>query len=440
MTEGIADFEQQLRESNEQLYKHSHDLAIRNKTLSLLRQLYQISIQSLESEKLAEEIVTIVRKELEFEMVGIMVYDQETNTLIPLRFSKSDRVAKEATAFGLPFSITTVPDPTSIPLLVPVFKGDAVRTTNIGDLWHGLISDEALNTIAESGHIRELSIQALRIEGRVRGVLVLALNRPISELSQYERESIDSLVDVVAIALDRAHLYEEVKKANEQQVLLIHFITHQIKGFVAKSRNIFSMILEGDFGPVPEAMLPMVQEGFNSDTKGANTIQEILSAANIKNGKVTYMTAPFDMKMLVQEIMRDLKPLSDAKSLALNLTVPDDDVTVTGDRMQLLNALKNLVDNSIKYTPSGSVAISLAKEEGKIRFEIKDTGVGITPEDMAHLFTEGGHGKESQKINVDSTGFGLYIVKNIIEGHHGKVWAESEGAGKGSRFIVELPV
>ena len=59
---------------------------------------------------------------------------------------------------------------------------------------------------------------------------------------------------------------------------------------------------------------------------------------------------------------------------------------------------------------------------------------------MAHLFTEGGHGKESQKINTESTGFGLYIVKNIIDAHKGKVWAESEGAGKGSRFFVELPV
>ena len=111
----------------------------------------------------------------------------------------------------------------------------------------------------------------------------------------------------------------------------------------------------------------------------------------------------------------------------------------TGDQMQLENAFKNLIDNSIKYTPQGSIALTLAEESGRIRFTSKDTGVGITPEDMQHLFTEGGHGAESTKVNVDSTGFGLYIVKNIIEGHQGKVWVESEGAGKGSTFIVELP-
>jgi hypothetical protein len=83
-------------------------------------------------------------------------------------------------------------------------------------------------------------------------------------------------------------LAKDLEVVNKQQVILIHFITHQIKGFVAKSRNIFSMALEGDFGPIPEALKPMLQEGFNSDTKGAQTIQEILNAANIKSGKVTY--------------------------------------------------------------------------------------------------------------------------------------------------------
>ncbi len=234
-------------------------------------------------------------------------------------------------------------------------------------------------------------------------------------------------------------LARNLEVVNKQQVVLIHFITHQIKGFVAKSRNIFSMIMDGDYGTVPETMRSVVEEGFKSDTKGANTIQEILNAANIKSGKVAYANEPYDVKEVVEEIMNDLKPAADAKGLAFTLATEGESFTVTGDRLQMLNALKNLVDNSIKYTLTGSIALRLIKKVGKVRFEIQDTGVGITLEDMARLFTEGGHGKESQKINVDSTGFGLFIVKNIIEAHKGKVWAESEGAGKGSTFIVELP-
>ncbi len=234
-------------------------------------------------------------------------------------------------------------------------------------------------------------------------------------------------------------LAEELEQANDQQVVLIHFITHQIKGFVTKSRNIFSMALEGDFGALPDQLKPMIQEGFDSDTKGVATIQEILNASNIKSGKVEYVMASFDLKALIEEIVRDLKAAADKKGIALVSELGSAPLTLTGDRAQLTNAFKNLIDNSIKYTPTGEVRLRLAKEPGKILFTLKDTGIGITAEDMAKLFTEGGHGKESTKVNVESTGFGLYIVKNIIDAHKGRVWAESEGAGKGSRFIVSLP-
>jgi signal transduction histidine kinase len=238
-------------------------------------------------------------------------------------------------------------------------------------------------------------------------------------------------------------LASDLEKANKQQVVLIHFITHQIKGFLTKSRNIFSMAVEGEFGPLPEAFLPMAQEGLRSDTQAVTTVQEILNASNVKSGAVTYSMQPFDFGALVKEVFDGLKPAADAKKLELTLEEGDGPNTLNGDKLQLQNAIKNLIDNSIKYTPSGSVSLKLAKENAKenqsLRLTIQDTGVGITPEDMAHLFTEGGHGKDSIKVNVDSTGFGLYIVKNIIEAHHGKVWVESEGAGKGSTFIVELP-
>lgn len=75
----------------------------------------------------------------------------------------------------------------------------------------------------------------------------------------------------------------------------------------------------------------------------------------------------------------------------------------------------------------------------KILLSVKDTGIGINEEDKKRLFTEGGRGKDSVKVNVDSTGYGLYTVKLIADAHNGRVWAESAGAGKGSQFYLELP-
>lgn len=242
------------------------------------------------------------------------------------------------------------------------------------------------------------------------------------------------------VRLQVEELAQQLDSANKQQATLIRFITHQLKGFMAKSRNIFAMIQEGDFGPVPEPMQPLITEGYSSSTKGAQTIQEILNASNIKSGKMAYDKKPMDFAELVRSVIAVLAPNAQAKGLQLTLSGADDALTLMADRMQLENAVRNLVDNSIKYTPQGSVSVTLDRDPKVSRLTIADTGVGITPEDMANLFTEGGHGKESQKVNVDSTGFGLYIVKNIIEAHGGKVWAESDGQGKGSRFIVELPV
>jgi signal transduction histidine kinase len=128
------------------------------------------------------------------------------------------------------------------------------------------------------------------------------------------------------------------------------------------------------------------------------------------------------------------------KGLALIFTTDDLSYQMTGDKAQINDhILRNLIDNSINYTPSGSVAVSLKKDGNKIIMATKDTGVGITDEDKKRLFTEGGHGKDSQKINAHSTGYGLYIAKQITEAHGGTIRVESEGEGKGSTFIVEFP-
>lgn len=260
MTDGAADFEQQLRDANEQLYKHSHDLAVRNKTLSLLRRLYQMSIETLQPLELAKRIVDAVREELDLELVGVTAYSATSDTLIPVRFSASDRVATSLNGFD--FSHTEIKNASVFPILKQVLSGTAASTSNLSDLWKDVASEAVLQRLQEDGHIKEVLVEPLRTGGNsVSGVLFLAFNRSIEDLSQFERESIDSLVDVVAIGLDRAQVYEELKLANERQVTLIHFITHQIKGFLTKSRNIFSLALEGDFGPVPDELKPMLQAG-----------------------------------------------------------------------------------------------------------------------------------------------------------------------------------
>ncbi|MEK7060172.1 MAG: ATP-binding protein, partial [Patescibacteria group bacterium] len=131
--------------------------------------------------------------------------------------------------------------------------------------------------------------------------------------------------------------------------------------------------------------------------------------------------------------------------------IGDNTYNVLGDALWLKEVVNDLIENALKYTREGKITVGLEKKparnasgiadaggDKKILFYVRDTGIGITPEDKANLFTEGGRGKESVKINVDSTGYGLYSVRLIVDAHKGKVWMEPNKEANGSVFFVEL--
>ncbi len=248
-------------------------------------------------------------------------------------------------------------------------------------------------------------------------------------------------IKIVRDTLSLQNLTEELSVTNARQENLIHFIGHEVKGFLTKAEGAFSALVDGDFGALPEGLKPFVEHSLAETRQGVSSVGSILKASNLKNGTVTYVKESFDFKALAAEAAEKAKPAAQAKGLDLSFVAGDGPYEMVGDRGEIGDhVLRNLIDNAINYTPLGSIAVSLKREGRKIVFAVQDTGVGITDEDKERLFTEGGHGKDSQKVNVHSTGYGLYIAKKIVEDHGGTVRAESAGAGKGSTFIVELPV
>lgn len=241
-------------------------------------------------------------------------------------------------------------------------------------------------------------------------------------------------------SLELARLKHALEIVSAQQENLLHFISHEVKGYLTESEAGFAAIAEGDFGPVEPRLKTMAGNALASARKGVSTVMDILKASDMKQGTVAYEKAPVDFRSVVQSIASEQKAAAYEKRLGFDVDIAEGNYAMQGDEEKLReHVIRNLIDNAIKYTPAGTIRVELSDGNNKIRFSVKDSGVGITPEDMAKLFTEGGHGKDSIKTNVHSTGYGLFIAKQIVEAHGGKIWAESEGAGKGSRFIVELP-
>ncbi|MBI5470000.1 hypothetical protein HY968_01600 [Candidatus Kaiserbacteria bacterium] len=234
---------------------------------------------------------------------------------------------------------------------------------------------------------------------------------------------------------------KELEVVNAQQENLLHFISHEIKGYLTEGQNAFASIVEGDFGVAPPPMKEIASTALSKMRKGVATIMDILDAANLKKGTVAFKKEPFDFKSAVETSIQELSGAAKGKNLTIEFVPTANDFDFTGDKEKMTqHVVRNLIDNAIRYTPSGSIRVSLERQGNKIVFAVKDSGVGITPEDMTHLFTEGGHGKDSIKINVHSTGYGLFIAKQVTEAHGGKISAQSDGQGKGSTFMVELPV
>jgi signal transduction histidine kinase len=247
--------------------------------------------------------------------------------------------------------------------------------------------------------------------------------------------------EVYKHSLELVRLSKELEAVNKQQENLLHFISHEIKGYLTKSEAGFSAIAEGDFGAVSPELKGMASTALIEVRKGVRTVMDILDASNLKRGTVSYKKKEFDLRDVVTYVVDHLKPAIDEKHLTVEMNITGDTpCKVNGDEEKIRDhVIRNLIDNAIKYTPQGSFKVSVVRNGPVVQFSVQDSGVGITPDDMKRLFTEGGHGKDSIKVNVHSTGYGLYIAKTIIDAHGGRIWAESDGAGKGSRFVVELP-
>ncbi|HMO78835.1 MAG TPA: HAMP domain-containing sensor histidine kinase, partial [Candidatus Paceibacterota bacterium] len=237
------------------------------------------------------------------------------------------------------------------------------------------------------------------------------------------------------------HQKELLDIANKEQENLIHFISHQVKGFFTKSRNIFDT-LNSEPDAVHESLKPLIIEGLRSDNEGITVVTNILNAANLKTGKVNYVSNKVYINTLLDKIIEKEKVVAENKGLKFEYQTDGKMIEFSGDEMRLQDSILNIIQNAINYTQSGSISVKLEKDElsKKIKIKISDTGIGLTEQDKQKLFKSGGRGSDSLRYNVNSTGYGLYIAKQVIERHDGKIIAESAGRNMGSTFTIELPI
>ena len=167
-------------------------------------------------------------------------------------------------------------------------------------------------------------------------------------------------------------------------------------------------------------------------------INDVLDLSKIEAGRLELTLAEYSVDEILEALQATAGPLAEAKGLALHISSDSRIGNCYGDSKRMFQVLVNIAGNAIKFTRRGSIDVAVTAADGEIHYAIKDTGVGIPKDELAHIFEEFGRGDPAIAKEFVGTGLGLTIAKRFVTMHGGRVWAESI-PDVGSTFHVVVP-
>ncbi len=237
--------------------------------------------------------------------------------------------------------------------------------------------------------------------------------------------------------------YIQLKKLDDTKSEFISIVSHQLRTPLTVIKGYLSMIMEGFYGQMPENTKKPLNSVYISSERLIKLVNDFLNFSRLESGKTNLLLEKLPLEDLILSVVTELKLEAEEKKLKLLWKAPEKPLPlIMADREKMRQVFINLVDNAIKYTNKGFIAITVKYNDygNKILIEFKDTGEGITPEEVSKVFKSFSRGMAGKKFYAGGCGLGLYICEKFVKMHKGKIWVESEGKGKGSSFYVELPV
>lgn len=220
----------------------------------------------------------------------------------------------------------------------------------------------------------------------------------------------------------------------------ISIASHQLRTPLTGITWVFDALKEAP--DIPKNLQELIKEGSQAIDKLSKVVNDLLDVAKIEEGKFGYQFQEIDIVNFLKQAVSQAQQIAKEYKVNIYFKGPaEEKIVLTADPLKLSIALSNLIDNAIKYNvPNGEVIVAVERVSNQpyIQVSVKDTGVGIAEEDLNKLFTKFFRGENVMKIVTVGTGLGLYITKNIIMRHGGKIWAESV-LNRGSTFYFALP-
>lgn len=231
----------------------------------------------------------------------------------------------------------------------------------------------------------------------------------------------------------------EIGELNRTKTQLLSLASHQVKSPLAAINGLILTVSEGLYGPVDVNVAEVLGNVKDSADGLIELIDNLLDVRKVDEGRMDYHFAKTDISILAKEVISIFQRVADSKRIDISFSGPENGVFLNADGQRLKHVIQHLVGNAIKYTHKGFVKVEVSEDKRKIKLCVSDSGMGISKELLPIIFQKF---VRDHRIRgkVLGTGLGLYIARKIVEAHGGRIWAESEGEGKGSKFFVSLPV
>ncbi len=236
------------------------------------------------------------------------------------------------------------------------------------------------------------------------------------------------------------HDVSREKLVQRMKTEFVSIAAHQLRTPLSAIKWSLRMLLDGDEGELTEKQKELMEKTYFSNQRMINLVNDLLNVSRIEEGRFLYELEDVDLEETIRSIIDSVEPVITRKKLEIifrgeQKTFPN----IKADREKITLAIQNIIDNAVKYSPEeGKVIVSLEEEDGFLLVSIKDSGIGIPRSQQARVFQRFFRAGNAISQETEGTGLGLFISRNIIEAHKGKIWFESQ-EGKGTTFYFTIP-
>jgi PAS domain S-box-containing protein len=317
--------------------------------------------------------------------------------------------------------------------------GESEMTPEITDamLAATVKDEELLRTLRQLG-LRSYIGVPIRVRDRALGVLTFVAAESGRRYGPADLAVAQDLGQRVAIAVENARLYGELKEADRKKDEFLAMLAHELRNPLAPLRNATQILrMPGADAATAGRARDMIERQIQHLVR---LVDDLLDVSRIMRGKIELRKEPVTVAAVVARAVETAQPAIDAPGHRLEVSLPAEPVWVEADPVRLAQVVSNLLNNSAKYMEAGGLIRLTAERQGEeVVLRVRDSGIGIAPEVLPYvfdLFVQAEHGVGRAQGGL---GIGLTLVKRLVELHGGRVSASSEGLGKGSEFVVRLP-